>query len=141
MTSIKLTNRTAILATLMTALFLSAQPVFAASGPDISVSLTNGVSDVSPGGTYIYTATVSNIGSQSASAVTVTQQLPSNVTILNINNSGTANAQGLVTWPAFSLSAGSTVLRQVQIQLNNPLPAGTPKTSAPPPRRRSAPAT
>ena len=45
---------------LVTCLFVAGSAVFAATGPDVSVAVTNGVTEMSPGGTFIYTLTIVN---------------------------------------------------------------------------------
>ena len=103
---------------------------FAANGPDVGVAITNGVTSMLPGGTFIYTATVTNSGNVAANSVNVTLNIPLPCSALSISDNGTFIAgtnSATVTWPAFSLGAGSQVLRQIKVGLGN-LPAGISKS-------------
>src|SRR6185295_16559357 len=120
--------RTALMTVLT--LIISSSIASAASGPDVSVAVTNGVDEMSPGGTFIYTLTIVNNSDTNASNVASSLTIPLFVDQISISNSGTlshpTSTSTLVTWPSFSLAGRATVLRQVNVALNN-LPAGTNK--------------
>src|SRR5579862_3730757 len=130
MTHSTLSRSVAIVAILATSILLT-RSASAASGPDVSVALSNGVTDMSPGGTFIYTLTITNNGDASASGVQASLSIPISVDQVSVSDSGTlthpTSSSTLVTWPSFALASKATVLRQVNVKLNN-LPAGTSKT-------------
>jgi len=56
--------------------------------PDLGITKTASVASVAPGGKVTYTLTVRNTGLVSASGFTVSDQLPSDLTLLSISGSG-----------------------------------------------------
>ncbi len=91
--------------------------------PDLTLVKDDGLSIVVPGQVITYTLTISNVGTQNATGVVITDTLPANTSFVSASNGGSA-VGNIVTWPSFSLAAGASVTRTVTIQLNNPLPIG-----------------
>jgi uncharacterized repeat protein (TIGR01451 family)/fimbrial isopeptide formation D2 family protein len=93
------------------------------AAPDIAVTKTDGLTEVRPGDTMTYTITVSNIGTQGATGVVLTDSIPAGVTFVSASNGG-ALAAGVVTWPAFALSAGASVQRTLVVAVDDPAAVG-----------------
>ena len=93
------------------------------AAPDLKVTKTDGMASAQPGQTLIYTVTISNAGNQGATGVTLTDTLPANTTFVSASDGGVF-AAGVVTWNIGSLAAGASVTRLVEVQVNNPVPAG-----------------
>jgi uncharacterized repeat protein (TIGR01451 family) len=93
------------------------------AAPDLAVTKTDGWLVVVPGQTVTYTLTVSNLGTQGATGVSLDDTLPANTTFVGASNGGTESA-GVVSWPTFTLAAGTSVTRTVTVTVGNPLPAG-----------------
>ncbi|MBO9367458.1 MAG: sortase, partial [Chloroflexi bacterium] len=97
-------------------------PVEAA--PDLVITKDDGFTVVSPGQVITYILTITNVGTQDATGVVVTDTLPANTTFVSASDSGTYDSiTGVVTWPAFDLAAGAFVTRTVTIQVNDPFPS------------------
>ncbi len=96
------------------------------SAPDLTVTKTDGLTEVKAGDEITYTLTVRNIGNQNANNVKLTDRLPSNSTFVGASDGGaeTSPGSGVVAWPLFSLTAGGTVSYTVTVGIHNPLPAG-----------------
>ncbi|RJP53207.1 MAG: sortase [Anaerolineaceae bacterium] len=93
--------------------------------PDLQITKDDGVTVISPGQTVTYTLTISNVGTQDATGVVVTDTLPVNTTFISASDGGTESG-GVVTWPAFDLAAGApAVTRTVTIQVNDPFPGSS----------------
>ncbi|MCP3936523.1 MAG: DUF11 domain-containing protein [Actinomycetia bacterium] len=91
------------------------------AGPDLAVSKTDGLDEVSPGEDLAYTLTITNAGTQDAGGVTLTDTLPAGVTFFTASDDGIETPPGTVTWPAFDLAVGETALRTIQLRFD-----GTP---------------
>ena len=91
--------------------------------PDLVIAKTDQQTTVQAHDTVTYTLTISNVGGQAASGVTVSDTLPAHTAFSTASDGGT-EASGRVTWPAFNLAAGASVTRTVTVRVNNPLPAG-----------------
>ena len=65
--------------------------------PDVAVT-GSGPANVLPGGTIVYTVTVTNLSPLTASNVVVSDSLPSGVVFVSATGGGTNNS-GVVTWP------------------------------------------
>jgi uncharacterized repeat protein (TIGR01451 family) len=89
--------------------------------PDLQLSKADGVVSVIPGQILTYTLTVSNVGTLSASGVTISDTLPAHTSFLEASDSGDYT-QGVVTWPVFTLTSASSVSRTVVVQVADPLP-------------------
>jgi uncharacterized repeat protein (TIGR01451 family) len=90
---------------------------------DLQLSKSDGVTETAAGETLTYTLTLTNAGGFPATGVTLTDTLPAPVTFVSASDSGTA-ANGIVTWPPFTLAAGATTTRTVTVTVNDPLPEG-----------------
>jgi LPXTG-site transpeptidase (sortase) family protein len=95
--------------------------------PDLVITKDDGFTVASPGQVITYTLTISNVGTQDATGVVVTDTLPANTTFVSASDSGAYNnITGVVTWPAFDLAAGApAVTRTVTIQVNDPFPGAS----------------
>ena len=83
------------------------------STPDLVVAKTDGETSVSPGESLTYTITVSNVGSQNATGVVLTDVVPAPLTVDSCSNSCDTSAAPTLTWPAVNLAAGSSLTRTV----------------------------
>ena len=77
------------------------------AAPDLVVTKTDGVTAASPGDTLTYTLTITNIGNQGATGVTVSDTLPANTTFVSASDGGAFNG-GVVTWNIGTVAAGAT---------------------------------
>ena len=93
------------------------------AAPDLVILKTDGRTTAQPGQTLTYTLTISNVGNQGATGVTVTDTIPDNTTFVSASDGGTF-AGGVVTWTIGSLAAGETVTRLVEVQVATAIPAG-----------------
>ncbi len=93
------------------------------AAPDIAVTKDDGITEVRPGGALSYTITVSNLGNQGATGVVLSDPIPAGTSFVSASDGG-AESGGTVTWPAFSLAAGASVTRTLNIQVNDPAPVG-----------------
>lgn len=91
--------------------------------PDLAVAKDDGRTTVVAGESLTYTITISNVGTQPAAGVTITDSLPIGTTFVAASDGGSVSS-GLVTWPTFNLSVRVSVTRSVTIQVNSPPPAG-----------------
>jgi uncharacterized repeat protein (TIGR01451 family) len=80
-------------------------------------------SPAAPGGQIIYTLAYGNIGTDSASNVTISDTLPANTSFVSATGGGT-NSSGTVTWSLDSLGGGATGSVTLTVQINSTLPAG-----------------
>ena len=96
------------------------------AAPDLLVTKAIDVTSASPGDILAYTLTISNVGSQEATNVAVTDMLPEHTTFVSASDGGhvTAPHSGTVTWPDFDLVAGSSATRRITITIDSPLPSG-----------------
>ena len=83
---------------------------------DLSVSKTDGRSNVLGGDTLVYELTIRNGGNISATGVIVRDVLPAYTSFIGASNGGTASG-GTVTWPAFNLAPAASVTRTVKVLL------------------------
>ena len=92
-------------------------PVDAA--PNLAVTKTDGVNQVTPGSVLTYTLTISNVGGQEATGVTITDTLPAGLLFQSASDGGTYNtATRQITWTLASLPAGQSVTRTVTVQVD-----------------------
>ncbi|MGC9394370.1 MAG: hypothetical protein ACP5J4_05900 [Anaerolineae bacterium] len=102
----------------------TATPVEAA--PDLEIGKSNGVDEVTPGDTLIYTLVVTNTGDRDAASVTLTDNLPAHTTFASASDGGDQTTPGIVTWPAFALAGGGTsATRVLTVTVVAPFPADT----------------
>jgi uncharacterized repeat protein (TIGR01451 family) len=94
------------------------------AAPDLVITKTNGVTVTIAGDVLIYTITISNMGSQGATGVHVTDTVPDHTTLTDISDDGheTAPGSGLVTWPIFDLDGGTSTIRTVTLAVDESLP-------------------
>jgi len=91
--------------------------------PDLVSAKTDDLTFVQAGQILTYTLTVSNVGAQGATGVTITDTLPADTTFVAASHSGSESG-GLVTWAAFDLATGASVTRTVIVRVDDPLLAG-----------------
>jgi uncharacterized repeat protein (TIGR01451 family) len=91
--------------------------------PDLVMAKENGVDSAEPGQMLTYTLTISNVGTQGATGVVVSDTLPAHTGFVGASDEG-AELDGVVTWPAFDLDVGGSVERQLTVQVDDSLPSG-----------------
>jgi len=98
-------------------------PVIAA--PEISITKTDGKTNLDPDELNTYTLTITNNGNQDATGVVITDTLPLSLGYLTSSDSGVF-ASPTITWPTITLAAGQTVTRTVDVVVADsaPIPAG-----------------
>jgi uncharacterized repeat protein (TIGR01451 family) len=96
------------------------------AAPDLSIVKTVGVPYAVPGDVLTYTLTIDNVGTQGAASVVVTDRLPDYTTFAGASDEGAkaGPGSGIVTWPAFTLAAGTSVTRTVMVTVDYPLAVG-----------------
>jgi uncharacterized repeat protein (TIGR01451 family) len=95
--------------------------------PDIVVTKSDGVDDVEPGDTLSYEITVSNVGDQNATGVTLTDTLPVGITFVSAIGTGIGTGTevgGVVTWPPFDLAKGTVETAIVTVTVDTPATDG-----------------
>jgi uncharacterized repeat protein (TIGR01451 family) len=92
------------------------------AAPDLTITKDDGVTQIAPGQTLTYTLTISNVGNQGATGVTVTDPIPANTTFVSAPRGTFAN--GAVTFDVGDLAAGATETRVVTVQVTGSVPAG-----------------
>ena len=94
--------------------------------PEMAIVKDDGVSVVAPGETITYVLAVSNNGNRDATGVVVTDWLPEYVSLSGVSDGGneTFPGSGVVTWPAFNLPKGASVIRTLVATLQDPFPDG-----------------
>ncbi len=97
------------------------------SPPDLVIEKSDGQDTAQAGKTLTYTLTISNVGAQTATGVTVTDTLPAHTTFVAASDGGIASGR-LVTWPVFNLAAGASVTRTVTVKVTDMLPGGGSRT-------------
>ena len=90
------------------------------SGPDLAVSKAASVRTLVVPGAMTYTVTINNYGTELATGVVVTDQLPANISLLSAtSNRGEvcppANGSGLVTCPLQPIGPGAQVDVSVRV--------------------------
>ena len=90
------------------------------AAPDLAVALSDGRLTVHPGSTLVYRAVVSNHGSQGASGIELSLQIPEGASFFSASHGGSFGP-GLVTWPAFQLAVGDSVERTVTARVPSDL--------------------
>lgn len=93
--------------------------------PDLVAGKDDGFSVVLPDQQFTYIITVTNVGTQNATNVRITDTLPVYVTFAGASDGGTQSQPGVVTWPAIAqLELDQVVTRTVRVMLDSALPAG-----------------
>ena len=90
---------------------------------DLAVTVSNGVSQVLPGQRLEYRITVANDGNRDAAGVVLRNTLPDGITFFAASDSG-AESGATVTWPAFDLAGGASVVRSFTVRVDDPLSPG-----------------
>jgi uncharacterized repeat protein (TIGR01451 family) len=93
------------------------------AAPDLTVTKDDGLTEVVPGQTVVYTLTITNNGDQDATGVVVADTLPTSTSFVSASDGGTESG-GVVTWNIGALAAGASVQRTVTIQVDATIPAG-----------------
>ena len=75
-----------------------------------------------PGEQLGYTITLTNVGGSAVSGYAVTDQLDANTSFVSASNGGT-HAAGIVNWSNLSVPAESSLVLNVLVTVNDPLPA------------------
>ena len=93
------------------------------SAPDLSITKTDGVTQVAAGSVLTYTLTVTNSGNQAASGVVVTDRLPDD-TAYQSSSAGGVYSPGprTVVWSGFGMAAGEVRSFTVTVRVDSPLP-------------------
>jgi len=89
--------------------------------PDLEVSVSDSVTEASPGSTLSYEIAVTNTGQQTATGITLSNTLPDFVSIISVSDQGNENA-GVITWPVFDLAQGETAKRTFTVTVIDALP-------------------
>ena len=93
------------------------------AAPDLVITKTDGLTSVQPGQTLTYTLTISNVGTQDATGVIVTDILPEHTTFISASGSS-ASLGGVVTWNVGTLAAGARSRARLRCVVNSTVPAG-----------------
>ncbi len=92
--------------------------------PDpVICNVTDGVACSFANGILTYVMTCCNQGNIGITGVVVTNTIPFGTTFVSADNGGTY-ANGVVTWPAYSIAGGVQTFRSVTVKVNSPLPPG-----------------
>jgi uncharacterized repeat protein (TIGR01451 family) len=99
-------------------------PVNAA--PDLVITKTDGGTSTEAGGIVLYKISYSNIGTQNADGVVITETLPANTTFNSTFSFGAWDDEGggQITLPIGSLPAGGSGTATFAVTVNSPLPGG-----------------
>ncbi len=97
--------------------------VIVSSEPRLTLDKTSAVSTAVPGQTVSFDLTVRNLGSDVAQAVTVSDSLPSQYTIIG-TTAGASVAGNTVTWNLGTLDPGDTAALHIKAELAGVLPDG-----------------
>lgn len=88
------------------------------ASPDLVIAQQSSQATVQTGDLLTYTIIVRNVGNQGAREVLIADVLPHHVKLINVE-AGAQGADGVVTWPQFSLEAGDAVERMVTVQVGD----------------------
>ena len=98
------------------------------AAPDLVISKDDGDVSVTPGGTVTYTLTYSNVGTQDATAVVVTETLPANTSFDSANSSAgwveTSPGSGVFEFSAGAVAVGEIRSITFAVTVDAVLPAG-----------------
>jgi uncharacterized repeat protein (TIGR01451 family) len=92
------------------------------AAPDLVITKDDGLDLVTPGQLVMYTLTISNVGEQGATGVTVSDTLPEDTTLVGASHSGGLSG-GVYIWSSFDLGAGQVVTRSLTVELSDTIPA------------------
>lgn len=99
------------------------------SGPSLSIFKAAGPNPVRAGQTLAYALAVVNLGTDNATNVVVTDQVPAGTTFLSATDGGTFGG-GVVTWNLGTLAPGAQRTVQLLVTVDAPVPDGTTITNA-----------
>ena len=109
------------------------------AAPDLAITKSDGDATVSPGDTFSYTLTYSNVGNQDATGVFLTETVPANTTsgtnagwvVMGTATACDGQAAGTVcTFAHGALAAGGGAqMATFQLVVDNPVPAGVTQLS------------
>ncbi len=95
------------------------------SAPTLSLTNTGMPSPIDPGSLLTYTIAYANNGTDAAHAVSITDALPSGVTIMTASNGGSYDSgTNKVTWSLSDLAAGASGSVTLTVLVNSSAPAG-----------------
>ncbi|MES1166351.1 MAG: CCXG family PEP-CTERM protein, partial [Verrucomicrobiota bacterium] len=95
------------------------------SAPTLSLTNTGMPSPIDPGSLLTYTIAYANNGTDAAHGVTITDALPSGVTIMSASNGGSYDSgTNAVTWSPSDLAAGASGSVTLTVLVNSSAPAG-----------------
>jgi len=93
--------------------------------PDLVTGKDDRFSVVQPGQQVTYIITATNVGTQNATNVQLTDTLPIYVSFLGASNGGAQSSPGVVTWPTIpQLSLDEIITRTLTVMVDSTLPAG-----------------
>ncbi|QIK63340.1 DUF11 domain-containing protein [Leucobacter viscericola] len=94
------------------------------AAPELQITKTDGKLAAVPGARNTYEITVTNIGDQDASGVSVVDQLPDTLTFVGCSEACDSTALPAVSWGLDELAAGATHTFTLEADVVDPLPAG-----------------
>ncbi len=118
-------NTASISSTISTGTAATPVDVLVSSQPELDIIKTSKVRQASPGQTFAYDITVSNIGSDTAQNVTLNDTLPPETSFISATDGGTHSA-GVVTWTLGTLQPNSSYTVHVEAQADTVIANGTP---------------
>jgi uncharacterized repeat protein (TIGR01451 family) len=92
--------------------------------PDLRVTKSDGVTSTRQGAALTYTVTVTNVGTQDAAGVVLTDTPGAGLTVTDPGGA-TAGPGGVYRWTVGPLAAGASATRTLVVSVADPLPAGT----------------
>ncbi|MBN2393426.1 MAG: DUF11 domain-containing protein, partial [Anaerolineae bacterium] len=93
--------------------------------PDLVIGKDDGFSVVLPDQQVTYIITATNVGTQNAANVQITDTLPAYVTFASASNSGAQSSPGIVTWPIIpQIALDEIITRTLTVLVDSTLPAG-----------------
>jgi len=98
--------------------------------PNLTLAKAADKSSVTPGQVISYTLTYGNTGGQTATGVTLQEEVPAGATFDNANSTGTWScAAGTCTQNVDALAGGATDMRKFAVKVDNPVPGGVESIS------------
>ena len=87
------------------------------AAPDVAITKTTDTLSAYTGDLVVYTMTVSNIGTQGATGVVITDQLPSYTSFYTASDGGFEVITDTVSWPPMVLEAGDYTTRTLTLRI------------------------